>query len=181
MEDKQTRRAKKEGYKARSVYKLIEINNKYNLIKKNDKVLDLGCWPGSWLQYCSKKCREVIGVDKKKTKINNVKTYELDVFTDEVFNFGKFDVVLSDLAPNTSGNIEIDQYKSYELSERAFEIAKKVLNKNGNFIVKIFQSGDSDKLLREIKKNFKLAKAFKPKSSKSKSKEIYFVGLCYLE
>ena len=177
MKDKLTKRAKREGYKARSAYKLLELNNKYHIIKRNSRVLDLGCWPGSWLQVVSKITDNVVGVDLRETKIEDVRTYVMDIFSDEILKLGRFDVILSDVAPRTSGNIEIDQFKSYELSSRAFEIAKKLLNKNGNFLVKIFQGIDSDKLLREMKKYFTLAKGIKPSSSKKKSKEIYYIGL----
>ncbi len=177
MKDKLTIKAKREGYNARSAYKLIEINRKYNLIKKNSRVLDLGCWPGGWLQVAYKITKDVIGVDLKETSIEGIKTYVMDIFSDKILDLGKFDVVLSDVAPQTSGNMDLDQYKSFELSLRAFEIALKSLNKNGNFLVKIFQGTDSDSLLKKMKKNFKLAKSVKPKSSKSKSKEIYYVGI----
>jgi len=181
MKDKFTIKAKKEGYKARSAYKLLQLNDKYNLIKKGDKVLDLGCWPGSWLQVCWKSGCKCIGVDLRKTnlRLSNVKTYQLDVFSDKFFEVinEKFDVVLSDMAPNTSGNIEIDQFKSYELSERAFEIAKKLLKENGNFLVKIFQSDESNDLLKKMRASFKFVKSTKPVSSKKGSKEIYFMGV----
>ena len=181
MKDKLTRKAKREGYNARSAYKLLQLNDKYNLIKKDDRVLDLGCWPGSWLQVCWKKGCECVGVDLRKTnlRLSNVKTYQLDVFSDNFFDIinEKFDVVLSDMAPNTSGNIEIDQFKSYELSERALEIAKKVLKENGNFLVKIFQSDESNDLLKKMRKSFKFVKSTKPVSSKKGSKEIYFIGI----
>lgn len=177
MGDKITRKAKSEGYKARSAYKLLEVDGKYKFLNKDARVLDLGCWPGSWLQVASKKCKEVIGIDLRKTEIKNIKTFVMDIFSDKVLDLGKFDIILSDVAPGTSGNIEIDQYRSYELSVRAFNIAKKLLKENGSFLVKIFQGEDSDKLLKNMKKRFKLAKGIKPSSSKKKSKEIYYIGL----
>lgn len=177
MKDKLTRRAKKQGYKARSAYKLLEINNRYKIIKRNSRVLDLGCWPGGWLQVVSKITNNVIGVDLRETKINNIKTYKIDIFSDEIFNLGKFNVILSDAAPRTTGNLEIDQYKSYELSMRSFEIACRLLNKNGNFLVKIFQGSDSEKLLKKMKEKFYYVKSIKPSASKKKSKEIYYIGV----
>ena len=129
------------------------------------------------MQVASEKCKEVIGIDLKNTEIKNIKTYVMDIFSDNIFDLGNFDVILSDIAPKTSGNIEIDQYKSYELSVRAFEITKRLLKKDGAFLVKIFQGEDSEKLLRNMKKIFKLAKSIKPSSSKKKSKEIYYIGL----
>lgn len=185
MKDKFSIKARKEGYNARSAYKLLDLDKKYNLIKKGDRVLDLGCWPGSWLQVCQKKGCNVTGVDIRITnlRLNNVKTYQLDVFSNKFFDIikDKFDIILSDMAPQTTGNIEIDQIKSYELSYRAFEIVKRLLNKGGNFLVKIFQSQDSEKLLIEMRKSFRFVKSTKPVSSKKKSKEIYYVGIGYVD
>ncbi|MDD5178218.1 MAG: RlmE family RNA methyltransferase [Candidatus Nanoarchaeia archaeon] len=177
--NKLTLKAKREGYEARSAYKLIEINRKYPILKPNSRVLDIGCWPGSWLQVSSKIAKEVVGIDLKpvKIKIRNVKTYVMDANSDEVFNLGTFDTVISDIAPNTSGKIDLDQYKSYELSSRAFEIAKKLLKIHGNFLVKIFQGGESNLLLNEMKKCFAKVKITKPQASKKTSKEVYFIGL----
>lgn len=184
VSDAWSRKAKRENYKARSAYKLLDIDKKYNLIKNGDKVLDLGCWPGSWLQVCQKKECNVIGVDIRITnlRLSNVKTYQLDVFSDKFFDIikDKFDVILSDMAPQTTGNIEIDQLKSYELSERAFEIAKRLLKKGGNFLVKIFQSNESNDLLKKMRARFKFVKSTKPVPSKKKSKEIYYLGVGYV-
>ena len=177
MKDKRTIQAKKLGYKARSIFKLKFAQDKYKLIKPNDRVLDLGCWPGSWLQYASEITKNVVGVDTKKTYVEGVKTIELDIFNDEIFNLGQFDVIISDAAPNTTGDIELDQENSYDLSKRAFDIAMKLLKQNGNFLVKIFQSQQSIKLLNDMKKSFKMAKSVKPEGSKKESKEIYFLGL----
>ncbi len=177
MKDKLTRKAKKEGYNARSAYKLIALQKKYYLMKKNDRVLDLGCWPGSWLQVASQFAQEVIGVDKRETKVSGIETFVMDIFDRRVFEFEEFNVVLSDVAPTTSGNRLLDQQKSYDLSKRSFDIACKLLKKKGNFLVKIFQSKETDKLLALMKKKFYFAKTVKPFGSKKRSKEIYFLGL----
>ena len=183
MKDKHTLRAKKEGYEARSAYKLFAINRKFRILQKHNKVLDIGCWPGSWLQVCLKFQAKPVGVDKKKTFIQGVETFTADILEDSIFDklqsYGKFDVILSDVAPSTSGKIEIDQYKSYELSSRAFEIARKVLKEKGNFVVKIFQGEEAVELFQELKKNFRLVKSFKPAASKKRSKEVYYVCLGY--
>ena len=181
IKDKFTVKAKSEGYEARSVYKLIEINKKYALIKKRDFVLDLGCWPGSWLQACLEMGARPYGVDLKDTKIPGAGTLIADVEDDKIFSLinKKFDVVLSDLAPNTTGHVEQDQYRSYELSCRAFEIAKRFLKVNGNFLVKIFQSGDSEELLKELRKKFEFVKTVKPDASKKRSREIYYLCIGY--
>src|SRR3989344_7678744 len=186
QKDKLTIKAKSEGYKARSVYKLLDINKKYKLIKKSDFVLDLGCWPGSWLQACMEMQAGVIGVDLRDTKINGAETYKMDVMDKGFIGLLKgkikdkrFDAVLSDLAPNTTGHIEADQYRSYELSERAFEAAKAVLKPGGNFLAKIFQGKEADDFLAELRKWFKFVKAVKPEGSKKRSREIYYVCTGY--
>lgn len=176
------RKAKEEGYLARSVYKLLEINKKYNLIIKEDRVLDIGCSPGSWVQACLKlKVSEVIGVDIQEAKVedNKFKFFKKDINKIDLDKLGKFDIVLSDIAPSTSGNKDLDSYKSYELSLKAFEIAKKVLKEKGNFLVKIFQGGEFPSLLTEIKKNFVFCKSYKPKSTRYSSKEIYIIAKNY--
>ena len=185
--DKMTIKAKSEGYRSRSVYKLFSINKRYkNIIKERDAVLDLGCWPGSWLQVCKElKCGKIIGVDVKRIDfIKNIEFINKDVFSEDLlFNlqkYGKFDVVLSDLAPNTSGKSEIDNFKSFQLSERAFLIACDVLKLHGNFLVKIFQSEDSQRFLGDIRKRFSFVKVFKPENSKKRSKEIYIVAKNYI-
>lgn len=177
MKDKNTIRAKELGYKARSVFKLKFIQDKYHLIKRNNRVLDLGCWPGSWLQYVSEITKDVIGVDLKKTEVPGIKTYEMDIFDDKILDFFPFDVVISDAAPNTTGDISLDQERSFDISKRAFDIAMKLLKPHGNFLVKIFQSQQSLELLAEMRKHFTLAKSVKPEGSKMESKEIYFLGM----
>ena len=185
MKDKITMKAKSEGYRARSVYKLFSINRKYSVMKENDTILDLGCWPGSWLQVCKElKCKKIIGVDAKKiVPIRDVEFVNKDVFSEDLIiklkKYGKFDVVLSDLAPNTSGKSEIDNFKSFQLSEKAFLIACDVLKMRGNFVVKIFQSEDSNELLSDIRKKFSFVKVFKPENSKKRSKETYIIAKNY--
>lgn len=177
------RKAKKENYRARSAYKLKEINKKYDIIKKGDCVVDLGAWPGSWIQLVLDILKgevKIIGIDKKKINklADNVKLIEGDVFDDKVIDKidEKVDVVLSDLAPNTSGNRDIDQYKSYELSDRAFKISVKLLKPHGNFLCKIFQSEYSDKLIKDIKKKFVRVHVIVPKATRKRSKEIYIIA-----
>jgi len=181
--DKTTIRAKREGYKARSVYKLFAINNKYRLIKKGDRVLDLGCWPGSWLQACLRFKAFVVGVDLRKTEIDGAETIIGDVtegsVLEKIESYGEFDVVISDMAPNTSGRLDLDTLRSYELSARAFVIAERVLKKNGNFLVKVFQSRYTDDLYSTVRKKFSFAKIYKPQTSKKRSKEIYIVACGY--
>jgi len=175
--DKFYHKAKEEGYRARSAYKLIEINKKYNLIKKDSDVLDIGCAPGGWLQVVKKiSTGRVVGVDIVAIeKIEGVEFILGDIKSVKIE--GKFDVVLSDIAPKTSGQRERDQYISFELSKMSLEVARKVLKKGGSFLVKTFQSEETNDLVKEMKKYFEFVKRVSPKSSREGSKEVYLVGL----
>jgi len=175
--DKFYEKAKKAGYRARSSYKLIEIQKKYNLIKKNDDVLDIGCAPGSWLQVVKKYTKgKIVGVDiVPMKKVSGVKFIKEDVR--EIKFSEKFDVVISDIAPKTTGSREEDQFLSYELSRESFLVAKKNLKKNGNFLVKTFQSQDTEELVKEMKPFFGFLKRYVPKSTRQSSKELYIIGL----
>ncbi len=178
MRDKFTAKAKAEGYKARSVFKLKNINNKFKLIKQEDKVLDLGAWPGSWSQYCLDLKADVDAVDLKEVKIEGVNFIEADVFDEDLFEkLDKYDVVISDLAPKTIGVRKVDNELSFEISMRALEIAKEVLNKNGNFVCKIFNSELFSGFIEEVKDSFRVIKILKPEASKKRSKEVYVVGI----
>ena len=178
MKDKFTIRAQLEGYRARSVYKLIFMNKKYYLIKKNDLVLDLGAFPGSWMQVCLNLNAKVVGVDIKQIiSMQGARFILGDIYDNRTLEkiqiHGKYDVVLSDLAPKTTGIN--DQELSLDLSIRAFKIAKQVLKRNGNFVCKIFQGQGFREFLQELKKSFSFVKSIKPEASKKKSKEMYFV------
>lgn len=178
MKDKFTSKAKSEGYKARSVFKLKSLNNRFKLIKKGNKVLDLGAWPGSWSQYCLELDCKVDAVDLAEFKMEGINFIKEDVFSDKLFDkIGKYDVVLSDLAPKTVGIRKIDNEDSFELSLKALEIAEKVLIKDGNFVCKIFQSEFFDQFVKEARKVFRIVKIVKPEASRKRSKEIYVVGI----
>lgn len=147
-EDHFSRQAKKENFPARSVYKLKEIQHKYRLIKKGDKILDLGCYPGSWLLYAAELTGKeglVVGVDRKPVSINipsHVKIYTCDILSIEdefLQSMGKdFNVVISDMAPPTTGNKFVDAARSSDLSRAALSVARKVLTPGGSFLCKIF-------------------------------------------
>ncbi len=176
------RKAKEEGYRARSAYKLFELNKKYNLIKRNDRVLDLGCSPGSWLQAASKISNGlIVGVDILPVQqIKNVKFIQADITDkgtlDMIRSFSnEFDVILSDMAPKTSGIKELDHNKSIYLNEKALETAKELLAKKGNFLCKVFQGEYFKEFLDEVKKQFEFVKSSKPESSRKESKEIYII------
>ncbi|MBZ1348336.1 MAG: RlmE family RNA methyltransferase [Candidatus Nealsonbacteria bacterium] len=175
--------AKKDGYPARSVYKLQEIDKKYKIIKENSQVLDLGCAPGSWILYISQKVGnrgKVIGVDIEEIKIpkkSNITFIKKSIFDLKELDFKeKFQAIVSDLSPKTSGVKFLDSGKSLELAEKSFEIAKSVLLPGGNFICKVFESESSDEFFKKVKNCFDFAKRFKPKAVIKKSKEFYIIG-----
>ena len=178
MKDKFTKKAFAEGYKARSVYKLKSINSRFRIIRKGSRVLDLGAWPGSWSQYCLELGAGVDAVDLKDINIKGINYIKADVFSKEIFNsLKKYDVVISDLAPKTTGLKKLDNESSFDLSLRALEIASNVLFKDGSFVCKIFNSEFFDGFIKKIKTKFKLVRVIKPIASKKRSKEIYVIGI----
>jgi 23S rRNA (uridine2552-2'-O)-methyltransferase len=183
-QDHYTRRAKKERFPARSVYKLQEIQQKYQVIKKGHKVLDLGCAPGSWLLYAATLTGEkgrVVGIDLKPvsgqfpthTEILTVDVFELDFKSLQ----HDFNVVMSDMAPATTGHKDVDAARSYYLCETALGIAHRVLLPGGNFVCKIFQGPDFQKFADLVRSSFKMQKIFKPRSSRKASREIFIIGM----
>ena len=175
--------AKKEGYPARSVYKLKEIDEKYKIFKEGDRVLDLGSAPGSWLLYISQKVGDrgkIVGVDIEEIKMSpkaNIIFIKKNVLDLEESDFkNKFEVVVSDLSPKTSGIRFLDTGKSLELAEKSFEIAKSVLLPGGNFICKIFENESNNKFFKKMKNCFYFTKRFRPKAVIKKSKEFYIIG-----
>src|ERR1041384_1904727 len=189
LNDHFARKARKENFVARSIYKLEEIDQRYKLIHAGDTVLDLGASPGSWSQYASKKAGEkgrVLGIDLKPVTIqlknavfiradmNDLNVEEL--ITKYHFN-NLFDAVISDIAPNTTGNKFVDQMASYDLCVLAFETAKKFLKPKGNFVCKIFEGEDTMAFRDELKKKFDVVHIHRPKSTQTSSKKIFLVGL----
>ena len=176
------RLSKIEGYSSRSAYKLIEINDKFKFIKINSLLLDLGSSPGGWCQVASKKITKgkILGVDiKEMNNINNVNFIKGDFIKDDInkqindyFN-KKIDIVLSDMAANTSGNKSLDSYKTGELCLNAMKFATKILSKNGIFLSKLFMGSIFKEIDNYAKANFKKVVKIKPLSSKKESKEIY--------
>jgi 23S rRNA (uridine2552-2'-O)-methyltransferase len=186
-EDHFSRKAKKENFPARSVYKLQEIQKKFQIIKKGDVILDLGCSPGSWLVYAADMVGPkgiVVGIDLKPVEIAvlpNVK-----VLTDDVEKNGvdllrslelQYNIIVSDMAPATTGRKDIDSYRSFELCRVALEIAETFLLPGGCFVCKIFQGPDFKEFSDTVKNMFKDQKTFKPQSSRKASKEIYVIGI----
>ena len=192
-EDFYKRKAREEKYPSRSIYKLKEIDAKYKLIKKGDLVLDLGCAPGSWLIYISKKVGDrgrIIGIDIADLKIElpeNAVFLKKDIMnlsaSDLIKARGKYQVVVSDSAPATSGIDFVDVEGSLELCEKSLEIATEVLENGGNFLCKIFEGDGSDDFFKQVKQSFKFAKRFRPQATRKQSREIYiaareFKGMC---
>lgn len=183
--DKLTIRAKKEGLRARSAYKLLEINKKYKIIKFRFDVLDLGSWPGGWLIVSKKasKTGYVLGVDTKPIdSIPGCNFIKADIYLEDIIEKIKqknpsFNVVLSDLAPKTTGIKELDRERSKDLGFQALKIAEQVLKVNGNFLCKFFQSEEQKKLFIKMKTKFNIIKIVKPPSSKKRSVEIYLLGI----
>ena len=186
-EDHYTRKARKENYPARSVYKLEEIQEKFHILKNGHRVLDLGCAPGAWallaIRYVGKS-GEVVGLDLKPVTVQlpeNAKTHICDVFSrdetvERVVGERNFDVVLSDMAPSTTGSTGVDAQRSMVLCEAALEIAMRVLKPGGDFVCKIFQGPDFQTFISLIKQTFLRYKIFKPQSSRQASREIFIVG-----
>ncbi len=183
------KKAKKENFAARSVFKLEEIDQRYRILKEGQTVLDLGASPGSWSQYASKKVGaqgRVLGVDLSPVTVSmpNATFIQADlrdlnleqVFVEHGFE-PPFDLVLSDMAPKTTGIRMTDQARSLELCELALDVARRFLKPHGHFVCKLFHSDDFTKLRDEIKKSFEKFEAVKPDSTRKISKEIFLVGL----
>lgn len=187
IKDHYFHKAKRDGYVARSAYKLEEIDKKHRLLRKGDLVLDLGCSPGSWLQYAAGKVGEqgqVLGVDLQTVKLSlpkNVKVLQADIFEMTVKDFemngGMVDVVLSDMAPKTTGIRDTDAQRSYALNQQVFELSGDLLRPHGTLLVKAFQGAPLEQLRREFSSSFAQVKLCKPKSSRSESVEIFLLGL----
>ena len=176
--------AKEQGYRSRSAFKLIELNQKYNLIKSNDNILDFGAAPGGWLQVASKLVMpkgKVIGVDLLPIKpINdNVTIFQGDIRDEKVVNnilneIGrKVDVILSDIAPNISGIWKIDHNNQIDLTRIIINRFPDLLEKNGGCLLKAFDGPMLKPLENELRKNFTNVKLIKPKVSRNASSELY--------
>jgi 23S rRNA (uridine2552-2'-O)-methyltransferase len=188
VKDHYFKKAKKENYVARSIYKLEEIDQKYKILNKGNLVLDLGYYPGSWTQYASKVISpkgRLVGIDiqevnKKIKTLDNVTLFQKDIndvkSLQELGVDEKFDVIISDMAPKTTGIKSVDQARSLQLVEMVFYHLPNFLKKDGNFVIKIFDSNDAQMFLKENKKLFKEFNLLKPKSTRSVSKEFFAIG-----
>ena len=176
------KQSKIQGYRSRSAFKLIEMNKKFKFLKKETYLLDLGCSPGGWAQVATKIISkgEILSVDiKSMDNIHNVNFLKGDLLDNEIcekisnYFEKKFDVVISDIAANTTGNRNLDSFRTGELCLIAMDLAKKVLNKEGVFLSKVFMGSVFDEINKKARECFKNVIKYKPLSSKKESKELY--------
>ena len=183
-----SKKAFSEGYPARSVYKLQEIDDKFGMIKKNFTILDLGAAPGSWTTFLIRKLDgsgKVVSCDlnplAKSVKGDNLVFIQGDLNAAEIrkqiTENGPYDLVVCDAAPLTTGNKMVDTARSTQLVEMAVWYAQAMLKKGGNFAVKIFQNGSQQEILKNMREIFTSAKGFKPEACRSESYETYLIGI----
>ena len=179
-------KSKKEGFRSRSSYKLIQINEKFDFLNSSKSILDLGCAPGGWLQVSKKFSSvetKILGVDKLNIEaIPGVWFYQGDIFEDKVINYietffqKKIDLIMSDMSPNSTGNKKVDHLRILSLVERVIFISNQLLQKDGFIIIKIFQGGMQGDLMNSMKESLKNIKNFKPKASRKESPEMYLIA-----
>lgn len=198
IHDRFFKQAKADGYAARSAYKLIEINNKKSILRRGDRVVDLGCAPGSWVQVAAEKVGDrglVVGIDLKPVAITlppNARTIVADVFNvtaDDLFALAtatpndtlRFDVVLSDMAPSTEGGGggTTDHFRSIELCRRVLDLLPRLLKRGGHCVMKVFEGEAYPDLLKDTGRLFTEVKGFKPESSREVSREMFLVAKGY--
>ncbi len=194
------KQAKKEGYRARSAYKLFEIQKRFNIFKRAFYIIDLGSAPGSWLQVAKKFAEEnlykykdqfyhrdyykIMGVDiQNVAPIENINIIKADLTKPEIqehidsYFDNKLDLIISDASIKKTGNKFTDHIKQLDLCNIVLNLAEKNLKYKGNLVIKTFQGSDFDNFTRKMKKIFRFLKSYKPKSSKKKSNEIFLVGI----
>lgn len=179
-------KAKEEGYPARSVYKLKEIQEKYTLIRPGQRIVDLGCHPGSWLKFCSQTVGPeglVLGLDLKNPTIPmspNIAVLKTDLLTvpeEQIKKWaGEVDLVLSDLSPKTSGIKWLDHQRSLDLNNRALDLGFLILKKGGATVLKIFEGQGLKDFIKKMKTRYEQVQIHKPRSSRQESPEIYLIG-----
>lgn len=191
--DRLAKTARDEGYRARSVYKLKELNRRFRLLKPNQQVLDVGAFPGSWLQYVSSEVGDqgqVIGIDLKQIGFiaPNVKTFvgninDIDTIKEKVaqFDLHDFDLIIADMAPNTTGMKYHDQSASLELNISLFKLAKNFLKPGGTVVSKIFQSEQVYSFLTQLKNDYKKVEITTVSASRDRSTEMYIVAQKFIK
>ena len=176
------KKSKTLGYRSRSAFKLIELNKKYKFIKKNTKLLDIGAFPGGWAQVTSKiiTAGKILSLDTKKMDtLKNVSFLQCDFLQEntkeKILNFfkDKLDVVISDMAANTTGNKSLDSIRTNQLCAEVIEFSSKILKPNGVLVSKLFMGDDFLEVKELAKSRFKKVEFFKPEASRNESKETY--------
>ncbi len=195
VKDYYYKKAKKDKYPARSIYKLEEIQQKYKFLKKGASVLDIGCYPGSWSLYASEVVGPkgiVVGVDLKEAdkhaRPGGAEIHWLcgDITEPETIDEVRkirpaFRVIISDIAPKTTGNRWTDHQQSLNLVHNVLSLTNLLLLNKGHFVCKVFQGEDFPNLISQMKKSFKLVKTVKPKSSRTESREVFVVGMEFMK
>ncbi|MEJ2056447.1 MAG: RlmE family RNA methyltransferase [Desulfofustis sp.] len=193
VKDYYFKKAKKEKYPARSVFKLEEVQKKYRLFRRGDAVLDLGCHPGSWSLYASAVVGPgglVVGVDLQETsreprdKAAPIRWIRADVGDPELIEVLRkirpgFKAVISDIAPKTTGNRWADHQQSMRLVQQTFQLAESLLHDKGHYLCKVFQGADMPEFVAELKRKFTFTKVIKPHSSRTESREVFVLGMEY--
>lgn len=187
--DQYTQRAHREGYPARSVYKLEEIQEKFHLVHQGSHVLDVGAAPGSWTLFCDRVLLKgngsIVSVDLNPLNISpippTVTAFVGDAFSKEIraklVELGPYDAIISDAAPMTTGNRSVDTSRSEWLAEQVVFLAEEQLKVHGNLVLKIFQGGGQVEIIQKMRQLFSKVKPFKPQACREDSFEIYLVGL----
>ena len=181
------KQAKRTGYRARSAFKLLQIQKKFKIIKKGDIIIDLGAAPGGWSQVAQELTGQngkIIGIDLSPIKpIKDITFFQGDLTENssiqqmiDILNGEKVDIVLSDMSPNISGNYSVDHARSICLCERALETAEKLLKNGGSFICKAFSGSDLQEFIKKTNKNFKNVKQFSPVATRKSSSETYVIA-----
>jgi 23S rRNA (uridine2552-2'-O)-methyltransferase len=184
IRDHYFKKAKREHYLARSVYKLAEIDHKYRIFSKGLRVLDIGCAPGSWSQYILQHIGEgsVVGMDLADgvaigdSRFSYIQADLLEENIERTLSVQRYDVIVSDAAPKTTGNGFTDAQASLRLVERVFSLAESVLNNGGTAVAKVFQGEDLKGFVEGLKKRYRRVSLFKPKSSRAESRELFIIA-----
>jgi 23S rRNA (uridine2552-2'-O)-methyltransferase len=188
--DPYVQKARRDGWRSRAVYKLEEIDERERLLRPDMTCVDLGAAPGSWSQYVTEKLKgraRIVAIDLLPMDSLPATEFIQGDFTDELvlaelremLGGDKIDLVMSDMAPNISGNRAIDQPRSMYLAELALEFAREVLGKRGDFVCKLFQGSGIDPFMADVRSSFKTVKVKKPKASRAGSREVYLVARNY--
>tara|TARA_Y100001935_G_C17254116_1_gene482654 strand:- start:501 stop:1121 length:621 start_codon:yes stop_codon:yes gene_type:complete len=191
VKDEFVRKSSKEGFRSRAAYKLLELQEKSQFIKKGQIIVDLGAAPGGWLQVAEQILGNdgvIIGLDVLEiAPLVNVNTIKGDIFNPEtlrqlrlILEQKQVDLVISDMAPNISGIASVDQPKSMFLCELALDFCRQELKKGGSFVVKVFQGEGFDPFYKELQANFRRVNSRKPKASRPRSREVYLVAESFL-